>query len=341
MAFYLLFLLFTLFVLFINSYYNRKNDVRIKLILWVYEFLFIIIYVFRYDVGWDYPNYFDTIKNNDLSERLEPLSYVLYWIASACKSPVLLFVLYGIPTYLLIFSTIKKYSVNVEFSLLIYICLFFLDSLGLIRQSLAVAIVLWGYTFLVEKKPVKFFLVIILASCFHYSAVSAFIIYPVYHARNSIYIAFLFAIVLMKEMLFYIIEQEGSYAVYLLDEDLMTGGRGILFVYVCIVVASIILLYSQRKNIQLIRLYRILLLVPVFYILFNAGIAVRIVAYFVVYMILFLPLLLQQFPKLRLMLGFCLVCYWLMFINVSMNNPVKSPYTPYKNIFINYGEPFK
>jgi len=323
-----------------NSYYKRKNDVK-KNVLFVYEFLFVIVYVFRYDVGWDYPNYFDTIINGDLSERLEPLSYVLYWIASACKSPILLFVLYGVPTYLLIFSTIKKYSVNIEFSLLIYICLFFLDSLGIIRQALAVAIVLRGYTFLVEKKPVKFFLVIILASCFHYSAVSAFIIYPVYYARNLIYFVFLLAMLLMKEILFYIIELEGSYAVYLLDEDLMTGGRGVLFVYVCIVVASLFLLYFQRKNILLIRLYRILLLVPVFYILFNAGITVRIVAYFVVYMILFLPLLLQQFPKLRLMLGFFLVCYWLMLINVSMNNPIKSPYTPYKNIFMNYGEPFK
>lgn len=341
MAFYLLFILFTLSAFFVCSYYGRKRNVKKNLVLVTYQFLFILIYVFRYDVGWDYPNYFDAIINNDLSERLEPLSFVLYWIASSCNSPVLLFVLYGVPTYLLIFSTIKKYSVNVEFSLLIYICLFFLDSLGLIRQALAVAIVFGGYTFLVEKKPGKFVLTIILASCFHYSAVSAFIIYPVYHARNLIYFAFLFSIILMKSALFYIIEQEGSYAIYLLDEDLMTGGRGVLFVYVCIVAASLFLLYFQRKNILLIRLYRILLLVPVFYILFNAGIAVRIIAYFVVYMILFLPLLLQQFPKLRLMLAFCLVCYWLIFINVSMNNPIKSPYTPYKNVFMNYGEPFK
>lgn len=52
---------------------------------------------------------------------------------------------------------------------------------GAIRQATATAIVLLGFGFVKEKKPIKFLLTVILACLFHLTAVVAVLIYPAYH----------------------------------------------------------------------------------------------------------------------------------------------------------------
>ena len=80
--------------------------------------------------------------------------------------------------------------------LLVYYLLYYNVSLNQMRQSLACAIVLFAFTFVIEKKIIPFLFFIALASSFHISAVVAVVLYPVYHyvvKRKSI----LFIVVLL------------------------------------------------------------------------------------------------------------------------------------------------
>lgn len=65
--------------------------------------------------------------------------------------------------------------------LLIYYLLYYNVSLNQMRQSLACAVVLYAFTFVIEKKIIPFLFFIALASSFHISAVVAVVLYPVYH----------------------------------------------------------------------------------------------------------------------------------------------------------------
>ena len=157
MLFYLLLIFFVLLMFLLMKLSVEQNNNVKRRILYTLEIVVVVIFVFRYDVGWDYKNYYYIVADNVPSERCEPLSALFIAVAQYFKSPQLLFILYGVLTYVLFFKSINRNSCNVEFSLLIYLCLFIFDSLGLIRQSLAVAIVFSGYKYVCEMKFLKFF----------------------------------------------------------------------------------------------------------------------------------------------------------------------------------------
>lgn len=66
---------------------------------------------------------------------------------------------------------IKKYSVNPIASTLAFLSLgLYLDSLCLLRQFIAMSICAWSLIYVIEKKPVKFYICVIIATGFHYTA---------------------------------------------------------------------------------------------------------------------------------------------------------------------------
>lgn len=48
----------------------------------------------------------------------------------------------------------------------------------ILRQALAVSITAWSFDFLINRKPIKFFLIVLLAACFHKTALIMLLIYP-------------------------------------------------------------------------------------------------------------------------------------------------------------------
>ncbi|MDR2531860.1 MAG: EpsG family protein [Oscillospiraceae bacterium] len=66
---------------------------------------------------------------------------------------------------------IYKNSDNVVTGTIVFYCMFFAQSMNLMRQYLAVGVLLFGLEFIKQKKHVKFLLFVLLAVSFHYSAV--------------------------------------------------------------------------------------------------------------------------------------------------------------------------
>lgn len=143
-----------------------------------------------YRVGTDTGNYTRNFRRNlnvdkySFSENIEYgyqlLEYILLHFTHNYFWLFLISSLIVISCYV---SIIKKYSVNYIFSVFLYITLgsytFYFNGL---RQGIAMAIITLGTPYLLEKKTLKFLLIVGLASLFH---TSALFIIPFYFLLSS------------------------------------------------------------------------------------------------------------------------------------------------------------
>ena len=106
--------------------------------------IIILVSILRFDVGWDYPGYYETVYpslDTYAIDRFEPFNKIICQLVSYTKWPPLLFIIYGLITYILVFSTLRKYTDNLFLATLTYLAFFYTTSLGPIRQGVALAIV--------------------------------------------------------------------------------------------------------------------------------------------------------------------------------------------------------
>lgn len=135
--------------------------------------IIILVSILRFDVGWDYPGYYETVYpslDTYAIDRFEPFNKIICQLVSYTKWPPLLFIIYGLITYILVFSTLRKYTDNLFLATLTYLAFFYTTSLGPIRQGVALAIVLYAYRYLVTKAYLKYIGAVVIAGMFHYTA---------------------------------------------------------------------------------------------------------------------------------------------------------------------------
>lgn len=96
--------------------------------------------------------------------------YVLYLLNFISSSPKLMLFLSALLINLAFVSVIKKYSVDVGFSLFLYFCLTYLNTNNGLRQYVAAAIVILAFPLLEKKKFIWYALLIYLAYLMHNSA---------------------------------------------------------------------------------------------------------------------------------------------------------------------------
>lgn len=152
-----------------------KDDKKRKMIFILSAVPFIIVSAIRYDVGTDYMSrYFSnylTIANGGKIENLEMLFYILVKICTFLSSePYILFATTSIIIYLLFFKSIKDESKGWILSITIFfIAGFFFQSMNLVRQYVAMAIVMYAHKFLFNKSGKKYiwYICIIIASLIH------------------------------------------------------------------------------------------------------------------------------------------------------------------------------
>lgn len=71
----------------------------------------------------------------------------------------------------------EKYS---WLGMLIYYLCFYSFSLNLLRQSIAMSVIFWGYNYIVERKSTKFCISVAIAAGFHLTAIIMVLLYPVH-----------------------------------------------------------------------------------------------------------------------------------------------------------------
>ena len=174
---------------------------RFKYVSLSYFVLLLLFSVFRYDVGWDYLPYWEEISdlNLDLSDtRYEPLSKVVIFCSVLLKFIPLVFIFYSSLTLYLVYKSIRRFSLNYKISWLIYISmpLFFMASLSTIRQSLSLAILLFSFRYIIEKKYIVFLFLVLLSGLFHFSGFLGILFWPIFSAdfsKKSLWALYLFS----------------------------------------------------------------------------------------------------------------------------------------------------
>lgn len=198
MAIYLLTLLFILLLAGV-VHPNRNNKRKKKFIVISFALLILVSGLRKYTVGIDlefyyynsFIQYLEGWSWNDYSHSVYEVGYFLLNIAigTVTHNPQMFIAITSFIIFGLMGRFIYKYSENTTLSVFLFITLqFWFMFLNIIRQGLAVAIVLIASEFLINKKLGKiryifFCLIILLAAQFHNSALVALILLPIYFLK--------------------------------------------------------------------------------------------------------------------------------------------------------------
>lgn len=176
-------------ILLLGLFYESKSKVNRKLYMVSIFMIFFILSTFRsVNIGNDTREYFRVFKlicsSNSLSSAIELTRYevgfvTLNYVISRVTTNFA--VLLGAVTVFYLFSIlrfVKKYASSVTTVVTLCFTLFmFYDVMNIVRQCISVAIFLFAIDFLIERKPVKYIFLIILATLFHNMSVVLIFLY--------------------------------------------------------------------------------------------------------------------------------------------------------------------
>lgn len=162
---------------------EKKYQKSKKLTVWILFFILAFVAAFRYGVGTDFYAYYKTSGWTNQFQRGEYSDPGFTLFAIVCRTIFgdrngSLTIGAAIVTCALFVFTIAKRSENLTISILLFVfagC--FLGMFNGVRQYLSTAILFAGHHFVLEKKPIKWLLVVLLAASMHVTAILMFFIY--------------------------------------------------------------------------------------------------------------------------------------------------------------------
>lgn len=308
----------------------------------------------RYETGYDYLNYqyffSDATTRQLFIDGIEP-GFILVTALPKLLGldPAWLFFVFSTAIIFFLFRGIRLYTVNVRIALLVFLLIpgLFLNSFSILRQSMAMVLLLNAYFYLQDKKPLKFWLFVLLAASFHYSAL---LVVPFYwlstklsnQARWVVLIGIPVSLILAQMnvlgLVVGVILGNSKFAAYMEYQD-----AGTSLVKLIVLNVSIIpyLIFYDRMD----KMNRSLLVLLVFGLMLtnifaNVGAITRIAYYFKIFEIVLLGNLLIYFKAglNRVLMCLLIFCYFfiMFYTSLSFDYNEVSEYprlTPYKTIF--------
>ena len=200
---------------------------------------------------------FLTYRMSDTRSRFNFISLELGWdflnniLSYISSNSFFLFFIVSVIMLLCYLISIKRYSAIPWLSVFIIFCTVFYNSLFVLRQNLAIPICLMSIPYIVDRKPIKFLLITLLAVSIHNSALVWLLVYFVYSLKLNI--RFYFLIAILTSLLYFFMDVVlREFAIYttniLAYTDVKTSG-GIGSLKIAAVDLSILLLtlYSFVK----------------------------------------------------------------------------------------------
>lgn len=241
---------------------------------------------------------------------------------------------------------IKRYSPSPLQSVLYFFgLLFYLFAFNALKQSIAMAVLLFAFDAIMDRKPVKFLLLVGIAAMFHYPALAFLPAYPIARIKvNRGYLVILAAIlaltyVFRDQLLNFMLDSYGG-------EDIKVTLSGVKFLKnkVVIMIMIVVAALALRPITEGDEVYSVLLKFMGIAIVFQTfsgydNIFERLADYYFHFSIIFIPLVFdlkfgkkQLFePKLNRLLKksatvvFCAFAIW-RFISTAEADPNLSPY---------------
>ena len=152
-----------------NKIKNKKLKILLLLIAVIPMFL---VSAFRYDLGTDYTkryvaDYNTLAKGKDVKNLEIGFKAIDYLCLFFTKEPYLLFVITSLIILAIIFEVIYKKSNNILLSIAIFFLWgYFFGSLNLVRQYIAISLILLGYQFLMNENKKKAYIGFVICAIF-------------------------------------------------------------------------------------------------------------------------------------------------------------------------------
>lgn len=134
----------------------------------------------------EYIVFFENVQRMTLAKALETSrfesGFVIYvWLLTKISSsPQILFIVTGAGIYCSLGRWLNKWSKAPGLFVCLFVSTLAFDSwLSLVRQTIALAILLFAYDSIVERKPIRFLITTIIATQFHNAAFAFLLAYPV------------------------------------------------------------------------------------------------------------------------------------------------------------------
>jgi len=352
MIFYLFFFILIVFLLQVDKMGLIKR-VNLKLIAFIIIFLFCAL---RFDVGYDYMYYQNLITKNidfyeEMFNRMEFFNRGLISISQAINFPQFYFIVTSFIIIFLIYDVLKRESHDFLISTLIFLSfpIFFLSSLSIIRQYVAITIIFYSYRFIKSKKIIQFLTCVFLAFLFHKSAIIAVVLYWLYDRHiNSIYYIVLYFVGLFSSQFAIILVGFffPEYVTYL-ERALGTGGDKLLILFQILGFFMLFFINRKKKNNTNYNFYMATFFLGLFIwsSLASYGHAgFRGSLYFIIFFVLLFPELLTIIKQKKiieyLMYLICFV-FFVFSLWLGMKNTTKDPNIPYRVYFISDITTFK
>lgn len=328
-------------ILFGGRYYLvQKNSLTQKRKNYKFVIIFIIIISsIRFNIGFDWNQYLSfvyPVYNSKNLVRFEILNQVIFFITGMLRMPIIMFSVYATITYSLVGYTIDRYSVSRFESLIIYISLFYLASLSILRQATAVAIIFFGYRYIRDKNIIKYILVCLLAFCFHKSAIIGILIYFIYHMNRK----YILLICFMGGIFFYFVVlpvlnlTSPYFANYFTNIKLKNSSGNLerLFFLVLLIYCVIVNKKKDKLNLGLLNVCTVGVLFP---FVFGGHTGGRIAAYFLIYFALLIPKVNSKFTiKYKSIFLFLFYLYFFLYLIVTVTSSNSSEYVPFRWYFL-------
>lgn len=332
----------------------NNNKSGKTLFMWLCFIELVFIAGFRaWHIGADTPSYvgefISVIAGRDLSLSHMEKGYVLYtqFLALFTSNPQGILIANALIITGAIFQTIKKYSPVVLLPVLLFVILDYATTLNILRQYMALSIVLFAFPFVVKRDFILFAVSCAIAASFHTSAILAiglYFIYPLGFKFKNLWwvlLATVACFVLLAPIADEIISLTGRYAHYqgniLLGEEMKAASVVKTFVQLAIAgfcVCSYKFVYKKGT-------YKTSIGLPVAFLLWCSVISVclqfisiratvmeRLVMYFSTFNFLSIPFFVHCYPKknrwlVTIILLACFIAYHsIIFVYRPNWNPV-------------------
>lgn len=292
--------------LFTELRYKKKRIDQITISFFFLSYLFLLC-ARDYSVGVDTHNYIKSFEISRLltwKEQMQfentEIGFMLLRSAVSFFGGARLFIV--VVSVLTVIPVLYLYRTEAEDSIM---CVaFFLISLLFemffsgMRQSIAIGLAVPAYFFVKQKKKIGFLLTVLLAYCFHKSAIVLLLLYPTYHLRLTkkwlwCVVPLMGLVALKREMLmdliFRVAGEEYTYNYSYLTGS--SGQKGLMMLFVLIAVYCYVMLDESKAGEEEIGLRNILLLATLIHLFTPLNPTISRINY---YFILFIPVAISR-----------------------------------------------
>ncbi len=192
MLIYNIFIFIVAFLLYLD-YVVHKNDIHLvqganRLSFgnsFIYLALGVIIFFagFRFEIGYDYPKYIAGYLHDSELGKWEPIFNFFVRLSRELNFGLesqAMFLFFSIVTILLVYKALLRLTSHYRLGILLYLLVpaLYVNSFSVIRQGIAMAVLLYGLQYITQKVDYKkYAIVAFFAFMFHYSSLFVVLIY--------------------------------------------------------------------------------------------------------------------------------------------------------------------